>query len=391
MSIFKNHKTSADRSATDRSRHRKKIKEAIKEGVHHIVSEESIIGKDGKKRIKIPVKGIKEYKFVYGNNSKNKQVGSAHDKNVRRGQKISNSRRRKKDKNGSGKPGNEKGEEMYEVEVSLEEMAAYLFDDLNLPDLEKKNLINIVSEKFKRHGYRKNGILPRLSKKETLKNKIKRKKAYLRNTSDEKLDEDEDFPFHKSDLKYKNIKRKNTKNSNAVIFFLMDTSGSMTKNKKFLARSFFFLMYHFLRYRYDKTEIVFVSHTSEAKEVNEDDFFKKVSSGGTLISSGLEKCIDIVNSRYHSDFWNIYLFHCTDGDNWPEDNKKTMILTEKLKDICQLYGFIQTVTSSDYHFWSDGGIVGKYNQIKDSKLKVAHLEKKADVWHEFKRMMGGTE
>ena len=121
MSIFKTHKTIADRSATDRSRHKNKIKEAIREGIHNIVSEESIIGKDGKKKIMIPVRGIKEYRFVYGSNKNNKKVGSAPGKEIKKGQRISPPKKKKG--RGSGKPGNKPGEEMYEVEITLEELS----------------------------------------------------------------------------------------------------------------------------------------------------------------------------------------------------------------------------------------------------------------------------
>ena len=174
MSIFKNHNTNADRSATDRRRHKEKIEKAIKKGVYDIVAEESIIGQSGKKKIKIPVKGIKEYRFVYGKNEGSKGVGSAQGKDIKKGQKI-----KKGKQQGQGgkpdKPGNEPGEESYEVEVTLDELAKYLFDDLNLPDLVKKNSADVFSEKIKRKGYRSKGIRARLSKKETLKNKIKRK------------------------------------------------------------------------------------------------------------------------------------------------------------------------------------------------------------------------
>ena len=93
MSIFKEHKRSGDRSAADRSRHKKKIEKAIKEGIHHIVSEESIIGQDGKKKIKIPVRGIKEYRFVYGDNESNKKVGSAPGKDIKKGQIIKSNKK----------------------------------------------------------------------------------------------------------------------------------------------------------------------------------------------------------------------------------------------------------------------------------------------------------
>tara|TARA_Y100000034_G_scaffold136763_1_gene215531 strand:- start:1584 stop:2756 length:1173 start_codon:yes stop_codon:yes gene_type:complete len=385
MSIFKHHKSSADRSVTDRSRHKEKIRRAIKEGVHHIVSEESIIGKDGKKKIKIPVRGIKEYRFVYGDNSSNRKVGSAHDKDVKRGQKISSGKR--KGQGRSEKPGNQPGEELYEVEITLEELSKYLFDDLNLPDLHKKKMLNIISEKFKRKGYRSSGIIPRLSKKETLKNKIRRQKASLREESES---DDGEFSFHKSDLRYKHIKKKSIKSSNAVIFFMMDTSGSMDQHKKFLARSFFFLLYHFIRNKYDKTDIVFISHSVDAKEVNEDDFFQRASAGGTIISCALEKCLEICKSRYHPDFWNVYAFHCSDGDNWPSDNEKSVNLSMKLADICQLYTYIQTASKADYQFWSDGGISKEYGAITSEKFKTAYLANKEDVWSEFRRILGGN-
>ena len=152
MSIFREHKTIADRAASDRSRHRQKIEKAIKESIKDVVAEESIIGQSGKKKIRIPVRGIKEHRFVYGSNEQNKQVGSAQGKDIKKGQRIGH-RRRTKDPNTQGdKPGNSPGEEMYEIEMSLEELAEYLFNDLELPELEKKNFKFTTQEKMKRKG-----------------------------------------------------------------------------------------------------------------------------------------------------------------------------------------------------------------------------------------------
>ena len=272
MSIFKKHNTNADRSATDRRRHKEKIEKAIKEGIHDIVAEESIIGQSGKKKIKIPVRGIKEYQFVFGRNQGSKGVGSAQGQDIKKGQKIQDGKKQQGRGGKPNKPGNEKGEEFYDVEISLDELARYLFDDLNLPDLAKKSNNSVTAEQIKRKGYRPKGIRARLSKKETLKNKIRRQKQAVKNGTYDP-DSGERFPFHDDDLKYKHIEVKHKPITNAVIFFIMDVSGSMGKSKKFLARSFFFLLYQFIRYRYDKTEIVFISHTLEAKETNEDEFF----------------------------------------------------------------------------------------------------------------------
>ncbi len=332
MSIFREHKTVADRSASDRRRHKQKIEKAIKEGIHDIVAEESIIGQDGKKKIKIPVRGIKEYRFIYGSNENNKTVGSAPGSDIRRGQKIGDS---KKENSPGNTPGNTPGEEFYEVEITLEELSHYLFDDLQLPDLEKKALKKILTEKIKRKGYRKEGIKPRLDKKKSAIQRIKRKKATER-SRDQEIEEN--FPFHENDLVYRHFKSLQKECSNAVIFFIMDISGSMTKEKKFIARSFYFLLYHFIRSKYEHTEIVFVSHDTSAYEVNEEQFFSRGNSGGTLVSSALELVCEIVNKRYHPNSWNVYSFQCSDGDNWPEDTAKTLVLAEKIRNFSQLFG-----------------------------------------------------
>jgi len=385
MSIFKKHNTNADRSASDRRRHKEKIEKAIKEGIHDIVAEESIIGQSGKKKIKIPVRGIKEYQFVFGKNQGSKGVGSAQGQDIKKGQKIKEGQKGKGKATGK-KAGNEKGEEFYEVELTLDELAKYLFDDLNLPDLEKKSDASVMAEKIKRKGYRTKGIRARLSKKETLKNKIRRQKQAVKNKTWDP-ESGERFTFHEDDLKYKHIEIKHKPITNAVIFFIMDVSGSMGKQKKFLARSFFFLLYQFIRYRYEKIDIVFVAHTTEAKEVNEDDFFQRGSSGGTFISSGLDKSLEIINERYNPSSWNLYAFHGSDGENWVEDNKKAKDAMQKLIDICQLAGYIQIVPDGDKVYGKEMAEV--FQPLVTDNFKVLKLGKKEDVWPQFSKLFGG--
>ena len=218
-----------------------------------------------------------------------------------------------------------------------------MFNDLELPDLEKKTLKNIVGEKIKRHGYRKNGIRPRLDKKKTIINKIKRQKAtnHENKLSGSVGNDEESFPFHENDLQYRHIKVTNKESSNAVIFFLMDVSGSMTQEKKFLARSFYFLLYHFIRHRYEKVDVIFIAHDSEAYEVDEEKFFQRGNSGGTIVSSGLVKINNIIDKRYHPSLWNVYVFQCSDGDNWSSDTQKTLEEAQKLKDKSQLFGYCE--------------------------------------------------
>jgi sporulation protein YhbH len=400
MSIFREHKSIADRSAADRKRHKQKIDKALKEGIKDVVADESIIGQNGKKKVKIPVKGIKEYQLVYGENSKNEKVSSAGDKNVKKGQIVRKGN--KKEKAPGQKASKDPGEEYYEVEVTLEELAEYLFQDLELPDLERKKFKFIQHKKLKRSGFRKQGMRSRLSKKETIKRKIRRKKmAIAAGAYDE--NSEERFPFHKDDLKYKHMKLKYEENNSAVIFFLMDVSGSMGKDKKYMARSFYFLLYQFLNYKYNNIEVVFISHSTDAKEVSEDDFFKKATSGGTIMSSALELEKEIISKRYHPSSWNIYTFYSGDGDNFSFDDPKVLDLFRELKEVNQMicYAEIDPFAnpetdlgdiinrSFNYNASEASKLWIKLNPLIDEKFKKIKISKPTHIWPSFRKLFGG--
>ena len=387
MSIFKKHKTIADRSAGDRARHRKKIERAIKDGIHNIVAEESIIGESGRKKFKIPVRGIKEHRFIYGDNG-SRRVGSGEGSDLERGQVIG----KKKKGQGQGEPekaGNKKGEEFYEVELTLEQVADYLFKDLELPNFENKKNAQVVAKKIRRKGYRTKGIRPRLDKKKSAIQRIKRmKKDEFAGKRD--ADSEESFSFLERDLRYKHYKVSEKKTSSAVIFFLMDISGSMTTQKKFLSRSFFFLLYHFIRSRYEKVEIVFVAYESEAYEVDEKSFFERGSSGGTVTSSGVKMVNEIIDTRYHPASWNIYTFHASDGDNWPTDNDTLVELFPELMPKLQFYGYCEIEPSKERLNWLRETNLGKLmGALPYSNMKTCSISQKEDIWDAFHGFFGG--
>tara|TARA_R100000008_G_scaffold77167_1_gene57469 strand:+ start:1791 stop:3035 length:1245 start_codon:yes stop_codon:yes gene_type:complete len=410
MSVFRKHKSIVDRAASDRMRHKKKIDKAIKESIKDVIAEESIIGQNGKKKIRVPVRGIKEYRFIYGNNEKNKTVGSGGDHPLKRGQKIGQKRAQQGQGQGTGKASDKKGDEYYDVEVTLEELAEYLFADLELPDLEKKQFRYVSQETIKRKGYRFQGIRPRLSKKETLKRKIRRQKmAEKVGTYDP--ESGERFPFHKDDLKYHHIKPKTKENSAAVIFFLMDISGSMSQERKYLARSFFFLLYQFLNHKYEKVDVVFISHSTHANRVSEDDFFKVGTYGGTIVSSALQLELEIVDKEYHPNAWNIYTFYCGDGENWSSDNEKCIDLFKEIKDFSQLTGYCEIneqyqgladeVDKDDpfhgapwgtFSAWKNEeleNLWAKLNPVCDNKFKRVMIGETSHIWKAFHSLFGG--
>ena len=386
MTIFREFDSSGrDRSAEDRRRHRQLVEDSIKKNIGNIIAEESIIGQSKDKKIKIPIKGIKEYKFVYG---KNKPGGGSGDGSEKRGDIVG---REEIENGGSGKEqaGNVEGEDVFETEVTIEELINYLFEDLNLPNLQRKSFNEIEIEKsFKKLGYQRKGIRPRLAKKKSVMEKIKREKSLQRiKKEDPELFEqgppDERFPFKEDDLRFFRIRQDVRRETNAVVICIMDTSGSMTMTKKYLARSFYFLLYQFVRLKYVNVEIVFIAHTTTAREVNEDEFFHKMESGGTFISSGYEKALEIIEQRYNPEVWNIYAFHCSDGDNWGEDNQRAIEAAQKLCDKCNLFGYGQIMTG--YFFSSIKAILA--SKVTSPNFAIVTISKKEDIVPALKQLL----
>jgi uncharacterized sporulation protein YeaH/YhbH (DUF444 family) len=176
----------------------------------------------------------------------------------------------------------------------------------------------------------------------------------------------------------------------------MDVSGSMTKSKKYLARSFFFLLYQFLNHKYSSVDVIFVSHTAEAHEVNEEQFFTQVPNGGTLVSTGLKKAEEIIEKRYHPNNWNIYTFYCGDGDNWSIDNKEALASFRNLKEINQIMCYTEIGKLNNYNEYSlfSGGQPEKRlwdwtKLIEDKNFKRVRLEESKDIWPAFKKLFGG--
>jgi sporulation protein YhbH len=387
VAIFKDgDMSSSDRSAWDRKRHRQLIEESIKKNLGDIIAEESIIGQSKDKKIKIPIKGIKEYQFIYGKNAGGTGSGEGQEAKGQVIGKAGNSQPGQQP--GQGQAGNNPGEDVYETEITMEELTNYLFEDLQLPDMERKKFALIESErKYKRSSFQRKGIPPHLNKKRTLTEKIKRQKMAQRHIEDSEEDgAPERIPFHENDLRYCRIKEDTRRHSNAVVICLMDTSGSMDQTKKYLARSFYFLLYQFVRWKYEHVEVTFIAHTTTAQEVNEQEFFHRGETGGTYISSGYEKALEIIEQRYNPAIWNIYVFHCSDGDNWGEENSKAVDLVKQLCSISNLFGYGE-ITTSMYNV--NGSTIQKEYEksISFANFVMVTMKDKTDIWQAFKKLL----
>ena len=368
----------SDRSARDRSRHRQKVRQSIRDNIADIIAEEAIIGQSRDKIIKIPIRGVREYRFVYGDNQPGVGTGNA---DTEPGQVVGQA---EQDGHDHGGPGQQAGVDYYETDIALEELIEIMFEDLDLPNLERKNLREIeVEATRKRKGYRKVGVRTHLDKRRTAISRIRR--SIASRTSLSEATEEDRFPFHRDDLKYRRLVRDIRPQSNAVVLCIMDTSGSMDTIKKYLARSFFFLLHRFVRTRYTHVEVVFIAHDATAREVSEEEFFTKGESGGTLISSGYQKALDIVRERFHPTHWNIYAFHCSDGDNWTEDNEAAVSTAMELCDICNLFGYgeIKPLNSGSY----GNSLLDVFEKIQAPNFLSTVIEGKDDIWPSFKEFL----
>lgn len=409
----------SDRSASDRLRHRQKVKESMQKDIGSIIADESIIGKRGDKIIKVPIRGVKEYRFIYGDNR-----GAAQGEgNERSGDVVGHIQ--DEGRPGKDKAGDQPGVDYYETDVTLDEILEMMFADLHLPDMKEKPLRYLLSERDVKHkGYRKVGIRVRLDKKKTVRELMRRRVASgFKNFAEEfkpQVSEEEynellskhiddpiklyqieswyytmadkpgfrelRFPLDDEDLKYRHMEPEIREESNAAVLCIMDTSGSMDTTKKYLARSFFLLLYNFVTTKYRNVKIVFIAHHTEGKEVTEEEFFHKVEFGGTFISSGYIKALEIIKERYHPDLWNIYAFHCSDGDNFESDNSVALKNAQELCDISNLFGYGEIKPTSAYSSW-ESSMIKVFNKITASNFAIVRMRSKDDVWPAFEGLL----
>jgi uncharacterized protein len=382
MTIQRNDWSLQRKGIIDQERHKERVKEAIKKNLGSIVSNESIILSDGKRSVKVPIRSLDEYKFRY-DYRKRKHVGQGDGK-TKVGDVIAREGQQQQGPGqGNGPAGQGPGQEYYEAEVNIDDIAALIFEDLHLPFLEEKAKKAVPTRTVQFNEIRRNGVMANLDKRRMILENIKRN---ARETKTARFGN-----VKKEDLRFKTWEETQKYESNAVVMALMDVSGSMGEFKKYIARSFYFWMVRFLRTKYDNVEIVFISHHTEAKEVTEEQFFTQGESGGTVVSSAYQLALDIIKERYRPADWNIYPFHFSDGDNYYSDNDEAVRLADELINTCNLFGYgeIGEEGTSSYRR-SSGALLSIFNDRLKNKQRFVgvRIDDKEDVYPALKQFFG---
>lgn len=365
------------KAPADQARHNQKVREAIRGNLSDIVSEESIITADGNKVIKVPIRSLELPRFRYDVNRKGNVGQGTGDSQV--GDVIGQQPGQAGPGKGKG-AGDQPGVDYYEAEITIDELAALIFEDLGLPNLEQKQAQQIESTVTRFNDIRKTGPMASLDKRRTIMENLRRNAKAGKPEFGGLTNEDLRFKTWTEDIRYE---------SNAVIIAMRDVSGSMGEFEKYISRSFYFWMVKFLRHKYNQVQIVFITHHTEAKEVDEQTFFTLGESGGTKVSSAYRLALDIVKERYNPQDWNIYPFHFSDGDNWGEtDNRLCVELVHELLKVSNVFGYGE-IRQGGYGSLST--LMSAFQNINDEKFIGVTIEDKAGVYPALRKFFSTKE
>lgn len=400
------------KSAVNRRRFIERFKKQIRQSVATAVANRSMTDFEHGEKITIPNKDTTEPIFKHGL-AKHSTIVLPGNKNFSRGDKIP----RPTDNNPNASQASnttEHGEDSFGFEISREEFLEIFFDDLELPNLIKKHLGPTKTIKPVRAGFTSTGAPTNLNLVRTMRHSLARRIAMrapkkhalkqaeaelnilLKNnapshqiaTQKDKIamlsDKIKNIPFiDPFDLKYNRRILQPMPTSKAVVFCIMDVSGSMDAVKKDLAKRFFILLYLFLTKTYETIEIVFIRHHTSAKEVSEQDFFYSRETGGTVVSSALELMGDIIHDRYPTTEWNIYGAQASDGDNWQNDSPYCKdILINKIMPYMQYFAYLEIMPRNHQSLWDE------YTSVKNifPNFAMQHITNMQEIYPIFREL-----
>jgi len=429
-SIIDRRKNPKGKNLGNRQKFLRRSKEYIKEAVKEAIQKRTISDIESDEKIKIPIKGITEPIFRESFKKGSRNIVLPGNKEFIKGDKI---KKPSSDDQGNNGPNvstdDDISEDDFQFTLTKEEFLDFFFDDLELPDLIKTSLKDVVKYKSKRAGFTSVGNPSNLNITRTFKKSLARRIALKRpkrsilkklqkeldallkkiNPSEETLNKIEKIkkliikynkkiktvPFiDPVDLKYTLFTKQPDPNTKAVMICIMDVSGSMGPTEKDLSKRFFMLLYMFLKKQYEKIDLIFIRHHTQAKECTEEEFFYSKETGGTIVSSSLLLANKIILERYPTSDWNIYIAQCSDGDSTKDDAAEcSSILLDKLLPLIQYFAYIEIYDhKSNFelwaqfigskHLWKAYSTVEKYSK----KFKIKRITDITDIFKVFKEL-----
>ncbi|CAI86288.1 MULTISPECIES: YeaH/YhbH family protein [Pseudoalteromonas] len=404
-----------NKSTLNRQRFIRRYKKQIKEAVSDAINKRSVTDASSGESISIPQRDISEPTFHQGKGGNREQIHPGNDQ-FSTGDKVE----RPKGGQGGGAGGGEasdsgEGQDEFVFSISKDEYLDLLFEDLELPNLQENQLDKLVQMKTHRAGFCSDGMPSNIDIVRSLKGSLARrvamsagkkrllaeleaqlvillaqahpdKAAIVLLSSEIELIKKQikAVPFIDNyDLRFRNYEKRPHPTSKAVMFCIMDVSGSMDQATKDMAKRFYILLYQFLTRSYKDIEVVYIRHHTQAKEVDEQEFFYSQETGGTIVSSALKLMDEIIKARYNSEQWNVYAAQASDGDNWADDTPQCgQILRNKLLNAVRYFAYIEITTRAHQSLWRE------YQDITQSHANFAiqHIQSVEDIYPIFREL-----
>ncbi len=405
---------SSKKNTVNRQRFLRRYKNQIKRAVSDAIGRRSITEIEKGERVVIPAKELSEPRFHRGPGGRVERVLPGNNEFLS-GDKI-----KRPDKNGGKDAGEQasntgEGEDDFAFELSREEFLELYFEDLELPDLVKKELVRVETFKTIRAGVTTSGTPTNINILRSMRQATGRRMAlatpykkqlvaleaelealleapshhdeelhHLRRDIERLKNKIKTVPFIDTiDLRYNNRLRIPAPSTQAVMFCIMDVSGSMDEPKKDIAKRFFILLYLFLTKNYKKIELVFIRHHTSAKEVSEHDFFYSRETGGTVVSSALELLNHTIETRFSPSAWNIYVAQASDGDNWNADSPYCLeLVRDKIMPLLQYFAYIEIMPRHHQSLWE------VYQQVQEQypNFAMENIDRVADIYPVFRAL-----
>jgi uncharacterized sporulation protein YeaH/YhbH (DUF444 family) len=339
------------RGARDWLRHNDKVRSAVREKLPELIANSEVMPR-ADSTVQVPVHFLEHARFRLRDPGEEGGVGQGDGKP---GDVLA----KPAEGQGKGAGGNDEGGYQFVLELKIDDIVDWLWEELKLPNLKVKTGA-MRNEDFAREGWSRRGVRSRLDRRRSLKEAIKRRAVQ------------QDAPaFTDDDLRYRQLALRQRPATEAVVFFAMDVSSSMTERDRKLAKTFFFWVVQGLRRQYTHIEPVFVAHTVDAWEFAEAEFFQVSGSGGTVASSAFRKIVDISAQRYDPSRFNIYVFYASDGANFRHDREPAQAALAELGELVNYIGYVETVSAAQQALSSetsalfeqleaDIGVAGRY-------------------------------
>jgi uncharacterized protein len=352
------------RGARDWLRHNEKVRDAVRQHLPEIVAGADVMG-SGSRTVKVPVKMLEHYHFRLSDQQKRDGVGQG---DAKAGDVLAQGRPQQGGQPGKGKGGNDGGGIEFTLEFKIDDIVDWLWDEMELPNL-KARVGKSESTEWTREGWDRKGARSRLDRRRSLRESVKRRAIQPGSPS-----------FTDDDLRFRQLNQREQPTIQAVVFFIMDVSGSMSDADRKLAKTFFFWAAQGLKRQYQHLDTVFVAHTTEAWEFNEEEFFQVSGSGGTVTSTGLKKVQEIIAERYDPSRYNIYLFYASDGDNYTEDREPAEAAMQELTAVSNYCGYLEVTSSVQQNLQTEVGLLFREYAERGKAVGSFAINQLENIW-----------